>query len=430
MRVLIVFSDPPGQAALRLDKEDRLIAQMARQYSDSVSVERQHASQIDDIHALITKGTYDVIQFSGHGSPDGIFLEKSDLAAFGRVSYARDFVAPGAVQGQAPENLGSGELVSPQRLLSLLDLASKSPLVVILLCCYSGSSIPLLANAAPFVITSRSAVDDAACILFISGFYDSLFSHHPVQRSYEHALSLLKARGFDSDCFRLSRRSLIKRANGLFVESNPDPYRDSILVNLDAVASRLGSFGMSEEELCHLLARKLRVHSWIFDGANDRAVIPVGRLLFGEFTWQNAKDVVLCTRLMKLRADIPRSHWELWLTVLTSYNDLAASEYRSLPKPADPSSRPKLEDAVRVFQHHVAKYFRPLLSTIEKLGFDSVVPHVEMAIAAIDKAEDQLAMSRYPQLVQSLETALTNFHEVATGLQPPEETTSSPSPSS
>jgi hypothetical protein len=257
--------------------------------------------------------------------------------------------------------------------------------------------------------------------MFISSFYDSLFSGQPVQRSFDQALSLLKARGLPSESFRISRRSLIKRADGIFVESTPDPARDSILVNLDAVADRLGSFGMREEELCHLLARKLRVHSWIFDGANDRAIIPIGKLLFGEFTWQNARDVVFCTKLMKLRSDIPRRHWELWSRALTSYNDLAACEYRSLPRPADPASRSVLEQGVRLFQFHADKYFKPLLSTMEELGFSSVVPHVEMALAATDKAEDQLVLGRYPQVVQSLETALTNFHEVADGLQPPEE---------
>ena len=64
-----------------------------------------------------------------------------------------------------------------------------------------------------------------------------------------------------------------------------------------------------------MLARKLRRHSWIFDGASDHAILPIGRLLFGEFTWKEAKDVVYCTKLMRLRSDLPRRHWELWSRV-------------------------------------------------------------------------------------------------------------------
>lgn len=402
MKVLVIFSNPPGKTPLRLDKEDRVITRLSRNFEGSVTVVRQHASEVDDIHSLLTTGGFDVIQFSGHGDDGGIYLDRSDL------------------------NDRHGELVSAGRLLSLLELAGKPPLVVLLLCCYSDGAIETLANAAPFVVTARCEVEDSACTLFISGFYEHLFGGHSVQGSFEHALHLLAAKGFETDSFRLARRSLIKRADGVFVESTPDPNRDSILVNLDAVKSRLGNYGMSAEELCHLLARKLRVHSWIFDGANDHAILPIGRLLFGEFTWRDAKDVVFCTKLMKLRSDLPRRHWEMWSRVLTSYNDLAACQYRMLPRPADPSRRLILEQGVRVFRYHVTKYLEPSIPVIESLGFASLVPHAELAIASTEKAEDQLVMERYPQVVSSLEVALTSFHEVAVGLQPPEDLADGP----
>jgi serine/threonine protein kinase len=397
MKVLVIFSNPPGRTPPRLDEEDRVITRVCRNFEGSVVLVRQHASEVDDIYALLTTGGFDVIQFSGHGSEGGIYLDRSDLDEC------------------------HGELVSAGRLLSLLELASKPPLVVVLLGCYTDSALQTLANAAPFVIMSKSEVLDAACTLFLSGFYEHLFSGCSIQGSFDRAMHLLSAKGFEPDSFRLARRSLIKRADGLFVESTPDPNRDSILVNLDAVSTRLGSFGMSTEELCHLIARKLRVHSWIFDGASNHAVLPVGRLLFGEFTWKDAKDVVYCTKLMKLRSDLPRRHWELWSRVLTSYNDLASCQYRALPRPADPSRRPVLEQGVRIFRYHVTKYLEPSVPSIEALGFPSLVPHAELAIASTEKAEDQMILERYPQVVSALEVALTNYHEVAVGLQPPEE---------
>ncbi len=58
-----------------MDKEDKAIMGVARRFNESVTVERQHASEIEDIHRLITEGDFDVIQFSGHGHPDGICLE-------------------------------------------------------------------------------------------------------------------------------------------------------------------------------------------------------------------------------------------------------------------------------------------------------------------------------------------------------------------
>jgi hypothetical protein len=314
-----------------------------------------------------------------------------------------------------------GELVSAKRLLSLIELASRGPMIVVLLCCYSDDALDLLASTAPFVVTSKCAAQDAACVVFTRGFYEHLLTGNSVQGSFQHAQSLLTARQFEPESFRLSRRSLIKRSDGVFIESVPDPHRDSILVNLDAVKDRLGKFGMSEAELLHMLARKLRVHSWIFDGANDHAIIPVGRLLFGEFTWKNAREIVSCTRLMRIRPDVPRRHWELWSRILTSYNDLAACAYRSAAQPAAPGSRAFLEEGILVFKHHINKSLIPALGTLGEPGYDALVPHGEWAVTAVENAEDQFKMGRYPQTVSALEMALTNFHEVANGLLPPEE---------
>ena len=63
---------------------------------------------------------------------------------------------------------------------------------------------------------------------------------------------------------------------------------------------------------------------------------------------------------------------------------------------------------------HRSRRWRPL-------GFQNLVPHAELAFAATEKAEDQLILERYPQVVSSLEVALTSYHELAVGLQPPEE---------
>ena len=74
MKVLVIFSNPPGNTPLRLDKEDRVISRVCRTFEASVTLVRQHASEIDDIHSLLTSGGFDVIQFSGHGSEGGIYL--------------------------------------------------------------------------------------------------------------------------------------------------------------------------------------------------------------------------------------------------------------------------------------------------------------------------------------------------------------------
>ena len=396
MRVLIIFSNPPGQTPLRLDREDKLLASLARRHEQGVTVERLHASEVDDIHHLILGNHYDVIHFSGHGSPSGIFLDRSNLQ-------------PGA------------ELITAPRLRSLLALANMPPLVVVFLCCYSDEAITTLADVAPFVITAVGLVDDEACLHFTAGLYERLFVGSGVASAFDHAIHLLRSKALPLQSFRLNRRCLIEQGGSKFIESRPDSRQDSILINLDAVAERLNTCGMSEEELCHLLARKIKIHYWIFAVPRERCIIPIWRMLFGEFTWQDAKVVVYCKRIMKLRADIPLDHWQVWHRLLISYNDLASSEYRGLPSPADPKFQAVLARVVQLFQHHVDRYLKPSISMIEKLGYAHVLPHVQFVLSHCESAEDQLAMGRNAQAIKSMEEALTNYHEVVDSLRPPED---------
>lgn len=397
MNVLVIFSNPPDLPRIRLDKEDKIFKQLEKQFP-GVKIVCQHASEIDDVHALITRCEYDVIQFSGHGSSDGIYLEKSDIDC--------------------------SELVSPTRLQSLIQLAERSPRLVILLNCYSGQSATKLANIAPFVITAIGKIADDACILFVKGFYEFFFKSHSIQASFDHALSLLAVREFPVNTFQLSRRHPVRHQNSYFVHCYPSPNRDSILVNLDAVTDKLSSFGMSTEELCHLLVKKLCIHYWIFDSARERAIIPIGRLLFGEFSWKDTNDVVYCRKIMKLRSDISRRHWEIWSRLLMVYNDLASCEYRTIDNPADLSNQSMLENAIRLFKLNINKYIKPLRDetiVIDGVNLDNIFPHVEFVITSVDRAADQLELSRYPQVITELEIALSNLHEIVDYLQPPEE---------
>lgn len=396
MRVLVVFASPPDQDRLRLDKEDRALMDVARAFATDVTVERQHASEINDIHSLIMNTNFDVIQFSGHGDHAGICLEKSHCV-------------PGAT-----------EYVDAKRVVEILELAQKPPLLTVFLCCYSGSSLNVLADAAPFVITSEGTVTDDQCITFVHGFYESFFREGAVEAAFDYAMRLLVARGHSRDTFRLSRRCLVRKGSSLYVESRPGLHADSILVNLDQVRDRIAGIGLTEEQLCYLLSKKLRVHHWIFERARDCATIPIGRQLFGEFQWSNARDVVYCTKLMKLRSDIPQVQWELWARVLTTYNDLVSCEYRTAEYPAAPNSRFMLERAVQLFSRHVQHCLVPLRK-MDAIQSSGVLSHLEFAIAETERAGRELEWECYPQVVEALELALTNFHEVVTSLQPQEE---------
>lgn len=396
LRVLVLFSSPPGQPPLRLDKEDRLIHALARRFKTKVVIDRHHATRVDDIHELIVDREYDIIQFSGHGDANGIYLER--------------------------RHCDTGEVVSPSRLVNLLRLSAKAPSLVLLLCCYGRNHVTTLADAAPFVITLDGAVEDEHCLNFIESFYEQRFRGKSTTDSYHRALALLQARDQKFDACALLRRQMIKQNASFFVECRPLPDQDPVLINLDAVKSEFKRLGMEEEEFCHLLARRLRIHRWIFNTPREHALIPVGRMLFGDFSWENAKDQVYCNRLIRLRADIPEKHWQEWSRLLNAYNDLASCEYRQDQSPADPSRRSMLREAVELYQDTLRRFIEPAQAAFGELRAVRLVANVVQVRTHIEAAAAHLEAGRLPAVVMQLELALTNLHEIVTVLQPPEET--------
>lgn len=398
MRVLVIFSDPPlrGAPRIRLDREEKMMAELAKRFTGDVVIDRLHASNIDDIHSVIGETEFDVIQFSGHGSENGIFLDKRDMGS-------------------------KGELVSPRRLQSLLSIASKPPLLVVLLACYSAASRTILTEVAPFVVTTTGEVEDVSCLEFARAFYDRLFAGYAIHKSFDDALAILRSKRIPEKAFELSRRQLIRKGSSKFIESTPDIRRNSILVNLDAVADKLAHLGLQEEQIFQLIAKKLTIHYWIFSVPRDRCVIPIGRLLFGEFSWRDASDVVYCTKIMKLSASVSSQHWHAWHRLLVSYNDLASCEYRSLSAPSDPVNRATLTKAVKLFDYYAKRYIGPGRDEMAQLGLTDLIPNFEFVLTHCEAAADQLTLERFPQTVRSLEEALTNYHEIVDALQPPED---------
>ncbi|MBN2738684.1 MAG: hypothetical protein JXR70_17005 [Spirochaetales bacterium] len=395
VHVLIIFASPLGHERIRTDKENRIISQLEDSFRDKVRIERLHATEVEDIHKKIINGNFDIIQFSGHGCNDGIYLENS--------SSVND----------------DGIFIKADKLVHIIELANKQPLLVLFLTCFSSAALDALIEAAPFVISAVGDISDQCCITFIEGFYEQYFRDNSVQGAFNHALTYLKSKDLPAEGFQLARRSLIKMRDSFFIESNPLPDRNSILVNMDAVLDKLDKLGLSIEEICHMIRRKLMVHYWIFHNARDNAIIPIGRTLFGEFKWENSNDVIECTKIMKLRSDIPRINWEIWSKVLMTYNDLASMEYRTLSHPL--SNPLVMKKCAKLFYYQIRKNIIPLREILSAKGFDEAVPHLEFAVTYAEQVNDFLENpDYYDQLIPSMEKSLTNLHEMVTVLQPQE----------
>jgi len=76
--VLIVYSNPDSWGRIRLDKEHRVLDQISKMHNlNKDAITRRHATSLEDFTKAMGERAYDLIQFSGHGEPNGFVFESS-----------------------------------------------------------------------------------------------------------------------------------------------------------------------------------------------------------------------------------------------------------------------------------------------------------------------------------------------------------------
>ena len=108
----------------------------------------------------------------------------------------------------------------------------------------------------------------------------------------------------------------------------------------------------------------------------------------------------------------------LWRALLNSYNYLAASKYRNLQRPADPAFEHELKTAIGAFESSIENQLLGNSDNLVRLGFRRLLPHIAQAETECVKASDRLLLGDYRGVVLALETALTHYHAVVSGIQP------------
>jgi hypothetical protein len=398
--VLIVYSNPGDTSRLRLDKEHRAIDQVLRNLNLQPNVvQRLHATSVDDFASALRRKNYDIVQFSGHGSEKGICLEGPDLRA--------------------------GTVVSPQQVASLLTETSPNLMAAVFICCFSASSIPALIEVAPFLITVSGPADDETSINFVTEFYDSYFRDRSIEHAFGQAQSYLAFKAPDSRLNAiLSRRAKEKLKNRVLFQVFPIWYPgypafhgDSILIDLTEAEADIESLGMSRDDFLSLLSRKIRIHLWIFDTPREEAILSIGPF-FGLFSWQNAKDVVTCKKIIQVKPEVDEETCEAWTRLLVYYNDLHALHYRTNPNPADDSNRGMLRVArsnyERLYREHFAdtKWASILRASVpEHFKVTKSLVHANLKIC------DQKYRQRdYASTVSYLEATLDAIHDLLDAL--------------
>jgi hypothetical protein len=392
LKVLLVSLPGRGWPDPMLRREEEFISGLADNYSDDVVFDRQEVSEIAHINDVLCSSTYDIIHFSGQRDSDDLFLESS-------------FIHQQLTMHDA------------DRCLHALECAPRLPKVVVSISCFSRRHANLLSRCAPFVIRTDLSVGDAERVAFVEHFYANLFATQSVTGSFAHATQMLRIEGLFAEAFTLHRPELTGKGASLYIRCFPPGDEYGIAINMDAVADEIDDLGMTREEVLHRIAWRMPIDRRVLNGARDDALIPIGDVLLGFFSWKNREDVH-CNKLARLTS-VPEEQLNLWRALLKSYNILAASKYRNLQRPTDPAFKYELKTAVTAFESSIEDYLLGSSDSLVRLGFRRLLPHLARAETECMKASDRLLVGDYRGVVLALETALTHYHTVVSGIQPP-----------
>jgi hypothetical protein len=390
-KILILYSSPGDMPRLRIDKEHRAVDQALQKAGfDPTLIRRMHAVSVDDLAEAVQDGGFEVVQFSGHGSEEGIFLENRQLAA--------------------------PELVDASRLAAILRSASPGLRVLLLLSCFSSSTLGELASSAPFIITVSGSASDAACLEFVSIFYQSYLKSSSITGAFQSACNMVEYLGYGKKLDPvLSRRATIDGRDVALCAMAMG--NEGLLVDLSQVEDQIARLDVPRERFLSLLSRKIRIHRWIFDQPSERTLLSLGPY-FGEFSWQSIDDPIVCRRILRVKTETDERTCETWASLLVGYNDVSAKRYRRAPNPASPELEPSLKSALeslyRLFEGYLvepkeAAILRRVTPEQFKLAKSLVQANLRQADVALSREE-------LPQVVSYVEAALTALHDLVDAL--------------
>jgi CHAT domain len=385
-RILIVYSNPPSSGRLRLDMEHRRVDLAIKRCGlDPSIVDRLHATSIDDLTNALRTRSYEIIQFSGHGSATAIYLENSI-------------------------HNGSVRLSAEKCAQILLETGTRLRLAIFL-SCYSAETVPTLIAGTPYLITVDGAADDEAAIAFIGEFYESFFQHDSINQAFVRAKLLVEAKGMDLNVF-LSRRAE-QTPDRIRLQVFPAPGLDSILVDVTEAEQDIRNLDIDRQTFYSLLTRKLRIHRWIFDSPTDQTILSIGRY-FGVFSWQNARDVVNCQRVIRLRSDVDELTCETWAGLLTWYNDHRADKYRSSLTPAAPEMERHLKESLEDYHRLSDTYFRSkdMSRILRNCVREQYVVSRSLIVKYLEICDSKLHRGELSAVVEYLESILSSLHDL------------------
>lgn len=391
-KILILYSNPSNTARLRLDKEHRAIDGIIQRLNlESNIFHRLHATTIEDFAHVLRENNYDIVQFSGHGSNEGIVLEDN--------------------------RKDGGTLLSAKQVADILRTSAPNIKATLFISCFSASSIPDLIESSPYLITISESADDDLSIEFISEFYDSYFRSGSIQTAFKEAQLYVSLINRDSNLTAvLSRRAIEKGASQVLFQVFPSG-KDSILIDLTEAESDIENLDISKEDFLSLLSRKIRIHKWVFDSPRERAILSIGPF-FGLFSWKNASDVVNCHKILQVKSEVDEKTCEVWASLIVSYNDHFAEKYRSAPPYSSALESSWIKKAIDDQRITFNAFFekKETSEVLKNIAPEQYKVTKSLLVANLDMCDRKFHDGDYKSTVLYLESTLSAIHDMVDAL--------------
>jgi hypothetical protein len=389
-KVLILYSNPSDTARIRLDKEHRAVEQVVNALKlQADTVVRRHATTFDDFVRALAEADYSVVQFSSHGSAEGIFLEASST--------------------------DRGELITADRIANLLARTQPTLRLAIFMSCFSSASLPDLIKAAPYILTVSGPADDSTSIEFVKVFYERLLHEHSIEGACFWAQEMTSG----NLQAILSRRALSETDRRVLFKVFPrgNHLGDSFLVDISQAEKDIESLQIPRDTFLSMLTRKIHLHNRIFEFPRERAILPIGPY-FGIFSWQNPSDIITCHQILRVRPEVDDLACEVWAALAVGYNDDAMQRYRLLPEPAAPQNENSLKIALRNYRssYEYLTKNEKYITVLRKYVPEQYKLSKSLMIANLDMADTKIIQEDLPSVVFYLESTLSAMHDLLDAL--------------
>src|SRR5205085_2946627 len=285
--------------------------------------------------------------------------------------------------------------------------------IAIFMSCFSADALPILIKSAPYLLTVFGSADDASAIEFARIFYSTYFQKQSIERACFFAQQFT----YKNLQMVLTRRALEGSKGGILFQVIPEGYGDVLLIDLHEAEHDIEALGVSRESFLHALTRKIRLHGHIFNHPREQAIIPVGRFI-GIFSWQNAKDVIQCHRILRMKSDVEDEACEVWADLAINYNDSAMAKYRLLSPYEFSVHKSALVLALANYTREFSYISKreACIKVLNKYAPEQYRLSKSLMVANLEIAQRKLESDEFGLVVVYLESALSAMHDLLDAL--------------